>query len=135
MDSLRRVWVRCMRRAMHPFPLLMGPPGRGCVCVCECFFFFLCKRKRKKKEVGTHFMRQSQRKTSFLRGSSLDFVRVDGGKRNRISCVPSVNAGRSRFCSLIKAFLEETLYMFILQIWSEDQTKQLCSTLRALISP
>lgn len=88
MDSLRRVWVRCMRRAMHPFPLLMGPPGRGCVCV-----YVSKRREGKKKEVGTHFMRQSQRKTSFLRGSSLDFVRVDGGKCNRDSVFPQLTLG------------------------------------------
>lgn len=54
----RRVWV-ALRCVVHPFPCLMGPPGRGCMCV------FVCETNSNIK-VGRQSMRQSQRKTSFL---------------------------------------------------------------------
>lgn len=44
MDSVCLVWVGCIRCAVHPFPWLMGPPGRGGVCFCVC--------EGKKREVG-----------------------------------------------------------------------------------
>lgn len=50
MDWARRVWVGCTHWAAHPFPWLMGPPGRGGACLCVCVF--LCAREKREERPG-----------------------------------------------------------------------------------